>query len=413
MQYHALALARTGADVDFIGYAGTPVIPAVREQTRIACHALRPGREGLAHRLPRPVFFGYAAVRAGWHAARLLWALLFEIHRPDVVLVQTPPAIPALAVALLAARLRSARLVIDWHNFGYTMLALGVGRDHPAVRAARRYEAILGRRADAHLCVSQAMQSALETQLRVAGATVLHDCPPRILGPTPLHLRQELFRRLAPKVPAAVISHPERPAIAVSATSWTADEDFLLLLDAIPLLDARIRAHDAESPRPFPHLLVLITGNGPLRRQWEARFRTVAAAKIQVRTLWVSPEDYPLLLGSADVGLCLHRSSSGVDLPMKVADMFGAGLPVCALDYGPCLAEQVRHGENGVVFSTAADLAGRLYELFAGFPDHTPLLDALRRTVAARPPVDWLEAWNATARPVFAPAGATDGGTRP
>ncbi len=38
---------------------------------------------------------------------------------------------------------------------------------------------------------------------------------------------------------------------------------------------------------------------------------------------------------------------------MKVADLFGAGVPVCALDYGARLAERVRHGDNGLLFSTA------------------------------------------------------------
>ena len=34
---------------------------------------------------------------------------------------QNPPAIPALPLAVLVSRLRRARLVVDWHNYGIAL----------------------------------------------------------------------------------------------------------------------------------------------------------------------------------------------------------------------------------------------------------------------------------------------------
>jgi beta-1,4-mannosyltransferase len=290
--------------------------------------------------------------------------------------------------------------VIDWHNLGYTLLSLRLGQWHPAVRLARWFERRDARRVDANLCVSRGLAAFLESRFGVQQAKVLYDRPASAFVPMDRadreRLRQALFTRLG--------VHGGTVGFIVCPTSWTEDEDFDLVIDAVPRLEERIRGWEgAVVGRRFPDLVILVTGDGARRAEFERRFAGLPARRVHLRARWLEPEDYPRVVGSADLGLCLHRSSSGLDIPMKVADLFGAGVPVCALDYGVCLAERVRHGDNGLLFSTARQLADVLFDLFETFPADQALLDRLRSGArkSARP--TWEEGWAREAKPVLLP----------
>lgn len=105
------------------------------------------------------------------------------------------------------------------------------------------------------------------------------------------------------------------------------------------------------------------------------------------------------------MGVSLHTSSSGVDLPMKVVDMFGCGLPVCAFSY-PALSELVVAKSNGLVFENAGELRSQFVHLFKGYPldqpDNHPQLAAMRKVIASTfQSTRWEENWNLTLFPLL------------
>jgi beta-1,4-mannosyltransferase len=388
--YHALALAEAGARVDLVGYLETTLDPAVARHAAIRAHPLR---APLAN-APRAGFVARGFGRVVRQSAELLHALLVRTERPDALLVQNPPAVPTLAVALVAARLRRARLIVDWHNFGYAMLALRLGAGHPVVRAARGYERAFGRRADRHLVVSQAMADELAQRWGIPGAVVLPDRPAARFAPLAEFARAAVRARLIERLDLPATTR--EPAWVVSPMSWTPDEDVALLVEAAERYD---RAIDAASDAR--DLLVVVTGLGPLRDEWRVRFAGLSLRRVHLRALWVEAAEYPEVVAAADLGVSVHRSTSGLDLPMKIADLQGAGVPVCALDYGPCLGEMLRPGENGLLFRTAAELAAQLTTLFGGAAEGADLMMRLRAGAARVPTQRWHEVWAAVAAPLF------------
>ena len=458
MQYHAVSLAKAGFTVSLVGGIGEPCVQDVRSTKRIIEHRLSPapwcgGAKGECCRCSRKMFLLYAPFKVLYQIFQLLFLMLFTLPYSKAILIQNPPSIPTLFVVWITCRLRGSRFVIDWHNFGYTILEMTLppnkacGLGGCVLSLAKMYEKCIGRRSDDGLCVTHAMKKWLKKEWNI-NATVLHDRPPSFFQNTPIDVKHDLFQRLKkdfsscendnqndnqneneneidnnPKngkrrsrrnsngnettlfteklKPSATPSlRNNRPALVLSSTSWTPDEDFGVLLAAIDLLRTRV-CTIRQKGGTFPTMVFVVTGKGPQREMYEKKMKTMKLAKdgFHFLTMWLEASDYPLLLGSADLGVCLHTSSSGLDLPMKVVDMFGCRLPVCAYNFG-CLDELVQHDYNGLVFSTSKELSEHLYNVFHTFPNNTQTLDRLSK--GALFDMGWHENWIQNALPVFA-----------
>ncbi|KAJ3197213.1 mannosyltransferase [Irineochytrium annulatum] len=82
-----------------------------------------------------------------------------------------------------------------------------------------------------------------------------------------------------------------RPALIVSSTSWTEDEDFSMLLDAISKLDSF-----AVSTPALPEFVFVITGKGPRQKMYKEEIKNLKLKKCRILTAWLDLEDYPKLL---------------------------------------------------------------------------------------------------------------------
>ena len=387
MQYHALALAVNEGDVDLVGLEGAPVHAVLTAESRLRSHRLPDRGFASRHSHGRRRFVWMSVARASTQASRL-FATLMRLPKPDVILVQNPPSTPTLAVSWLVARMRGARLVIDWHNLSHTILAVPLGDQHRAVRALARSERRWGRRADGHLAVSRALADWLQREWKIK-ATVLYDRPAGFLAKPPLEVSNELWQRLARDHHLG----PRRIPLVVCPTSWTPDEDFDLLLEALERAErARVAAHGSGDGQS-PDLAVILTGRGQLKTDFERRLSRRDFKRLAVRTAWLEPNDYPVIVGMADAGLCLHQSSSGLDLPMKLADFRGVGVPVCAYDYAPVLNEAITPGQEGITFRDPGELSAVLLALASGELISVPKFAAARSWLAANPAARWNEEW--------------------
>lgn len=373
MQRHARAWARL-ADVDLIGLHGSSLEAGIEGTPRVTVHRLKDGHRSAQSQKSVGRFVAASALRAIAHAFSTFRALM-RLPRPDVILVGNPPGVPALGVCWLVSRLRGARFVIDWQDLSHRRAAAQVGESHRLVRSIARSERRWARRAHGHVAASQALADWLRREYGVQ-ATVLYDrptlTPPSTTSP------------LSP-------SDLESPLV-VCPTTWGADEDFDLLLEALERTD-RVLGKGANPAT----LTVLLTGTGELRGAFEARLARRQFTHLVVR---MADVDSRAVIAKADVGLCLHQSASGLDLPMVLSDLRGANVPACVYDYAPVLTEVLTKGHEGVTFGEPGELTNLFVAVAARDSSTDHPLARSRAWLAANPPETWEDQWERVMGPL-------------
>lgn len=136
-----------------------------------------------------------------------------------------------LFVCCIARMVNGTRLMIDWHNYGYSILR--VNRvNKMVVFLGKLYEKFLGKFGDENFCVSQAMRTDLFNQFNVKASVLYDTATPKFnLNLTQeetnqLFIRSELWN-------CVLKEEKQRPFLLLSSTSYTADENFMLLVEAL------------------------------------------------------------------------------------------------------------------------------------------------------------------------------------
>ncbi|XP_034939473.1 chitobiosyldiphosphodolichol beta-mannosyltransferase [Chelonus insularis] len=411
MQYHSLSLMKQGYFVDIVGYSGSEPLRDLQKSSFVKIHYLKPVPEW-NNQMPRLLSY---AIKTIWQSIDLIWTLVRQVQS-TYLLLQNPPAIPTIPVCWFYCRFFNTQLIIDWHNYAYSIMALGIGKDHLLVKITMFIESFFGARADKNLCVTNAMKNDLKTRWNIE-AKVLYDRPAKEFRPIDLTEKHNLFVKLSEtyeefgngEKDTSIFTESShngdiklrnpRPALIVSSTSWTEDEDFLVLFTALHEYETAC----CSKTSTLPDLICAITGKGPLKDFWNAIVKCKKWKHVKIVTPWLSNEDYPKLLASADLGISLHKSTSGLDLPMKVVDMFGCGLPVCAYNY-PCLNELVKHEENSLVFSNDGELFQQLKIWFTNFPNNEKVMkkdQEFREQLKTFQKLRWDSNWSTVVLPYF------------
>lgn len=407
MLNHCKAISENMQEIDeinLIGFFGGDLRSDIAFNRKIKVHYIPEKINNYLKKLPRFLFLLSALIRITLQIFFLFYILLFKISRPNFLILQNPPGIPAMYICAVVCFIRRSKFIIDWHNYGYTILQVN-GRNKIISYIAKVYEMLYGKSAHLNFCVSNSMKLHLKEQMGIEAINLPDRAIKNVFNRLCIRESHLLFKKyeilkdiLTVEDEDRVIGYKKnRPILMISSTSWTPDEDFDLLLKSFIETEKKLLGQEKMGQlhhEDLRRVLFVITGRGPMKEAFFEKLEQSNLKLFDVKSLWLDSDDYPKLLGSAQLGVCLHYSSSGFDLPMKVVDMFSAGLPVAAVYYNTIL-ELVQDGRNGFLFKNEQELSDILIKVIKDYSQigYCKQLDAFRENLKEFGKYDWVLQW--------------------
>ncbi len=177
MLNHCKAISESFSDklheISLIGYNGGEIRSDIKNNKLIREYHIPELFKQFFTKLPR-VFFPFVALtKVFLQVFMLLYILLFRIPKPDFLILQNPPGIPAIFICSIVCFIRRSKFVIDWHNYGYTILQVNK-RNKLICLIAKIYEVLFAKASHLNFCVSESMRKNLKQNMGI-DAIVVHD----------------------------------------------------------------------------------------------------------------------------------------------------------------------------------------------------------------------------------------------
>jgi len=103
--------------------------------------------------------------------------------------------VPVLFVFTILGRITGTKIIIDFHNYGYTILNLNV-KNRLVIWLATKYERIFGRMAHYYLCVCNSMKEDLKENWGIEATTVYDKANKNSFKPFNENEKKKFFEKM-------------------------------------------------------------------------------------------------------------------------------------------------------------------------------------------------------------------------